>query len=151
MVCGFNCGSNPTSGCHLCQQQPAGHHPVIPAVDHTPQFSAARCHHASLPQRYPRSYKLPSTPLPYPKSIRLAAHPINNLSNCLYIVLDMADEGIPVQEKAAPVATGSAAAAVPGGLVVSGNEVDEKTYRDTITSLSRAFTRRHGSQSWQSA
>ncbi|KFY92311.1 hypothetical protein V500_04219 [Pseudogymnoascus sp. VKM F-4518 (FW-2643)] len=28
------------------QQQSAGHHPVIPAVDHTPHFSAARCHHA---------------------------------------------------------------------------------------------------------
>ncbi|KFZ11007.1 hypothetical protein V501_04948 [Pseudogymnoascus sp. VKM F-4519 (FW-2642)] len=28
------------------QQQSAGHHPVIPAVDHTPQFSTARCHHA---------------------------------------------------------------------------------------------------------
>ncbi|KFX97464.1 hypothetical protein O988_04852, partial [Pseudogymnoascus sp. VKM F-3808] len=44
--CGFNCGSNPTPGCHLRQQQSAGHHPVIPAVDHKPQFSAAKCHHA---------------------------------------------------------------------------------------------------------
>ncbi|KFY67387.1 hypothetical protein V496_01578 [Pseudogymnoascus sp. VKM F-4515 (FW-2607)] len=25
-------------------QRSAGHHPVIPAVDHTPQFSAAKCH-----------------------------------------------------------------------------------------------------------
>ncbi|KFZ25269.1 hypothetical protein V502_00252 [Pseudogymnoascus sp. VKM F-4520 (FW-2644)] len=32
---------------NLKEQQSAGHHPVIPAVDHTPQFSAARCHHAS--------------------------------------------------------------------------------------------------------
>jgi hypothetical protein len=31
---------------NLKEQQSAGHHPVIPAVDHTPQFSAARCHHA---------------------------------------------------------------------------------------------------------
>ncbi|KFY02715.1 hypothetical protein V490_00423, partial [Pseudogymnoascus sp. VKM F-3557] len=28
------------------QQRSAGHHPVILDVDHTPQFSAARCHHA---------------------------------------------------------------------------------------------------------
>ncbi|KFY66394.1 hypothetical protein V496_02087 [Pseudogymnoascus sp. VKM F-4515 (FW-2607)] len=31
---------------NLKEQQSAGHHPVIPAVDHTPQFSAARCYHA---------------------------------------------------------------------------------------------------------
>lgn len=47
----------------------------------------------------------------------------------------MADEGVPVQEKAASVATGSAAAAVPGEQLVSGNEVDEKTYRDTSASI----------------
>ncbi len=29
---------------NLKEQQSAGHHPVIPAVDHTPQFSAAKCH-----------------------------------------------------------------------------------------------------------
>ncbi|KFY99711.1 hypothetical protein V500_01300, partial [Pseudogymnoascus sp. VKM F-4518 (FW-2643)] len=28
------------------QQRSAGHHPVIPAVDYTPQFSAAKYHHA---------------------------------------------------------------------------------------------------------
>ncbi|KFZ01690.1 hypothetical protein V500_00654, partial [Pseudogymnoascus sp. VKM F-4518 (FW-2643)] len=28
------------------EQRSAGYHPVIPAVDHTPQFSAAKCHHA---------------------------------------------------------------------------------------------------------
>ncbi|KFZ18580.1 hypothetical protein V501_01136 [Pseudogymnoascus sp. VKM F-4519 (FW-2642)] len=28
------------------EQRSAGHHPMIPVVDHTPQFSAARCHHA---------------------------------------------------------------------------------------------------------
>ncbi|KFZ19232.1 hypothetical protein V501_00758 [Pseudogymnoascus sp. VKM F-4519 (FW-2642)] len=66
----------PRSVAIYAQQQSAGHHPVIPAVDHTPQFSAARCYHASLPQRYPRHDKLPSTPLlflqrhlPYPQSI----------------------------------------------------------------------------------
>jgi hypothetical protein len=47
----------------------------------------------------------------------------------------MANEGIPVQEKAAPVATGSAAAVVPGEQVVSGNKVDEKTYHDTLASI----------------
>jgi hypothetical protein len=31
---------------NLKEQQSAGHHPVIPAVDHTPQFSDARCHYA---------------------------------------------------------------------------------------------------------
>ncbi|KFZ19191.1 hypothetical protein V501_00779 [Pseudogymnoascus sp. VKM F-4519 (FW-2642)] len=31
---------------NLKEQRSAGHHPVIPDVDPTPQFSAARCHHA---------------------------------------------------------------------------------------------------------
>jgi hypothetical protein len=47
----------------------------------------------------------------------------------------MADEGIPVQEKAAPVASGSAPAVVPGDQVVSDTEVDEKTYRDNSASI----------------
>lgn len=47
----------------------------------------------------------------------------------------MADEGVPVQEKAAPVASGVAPAAVPAENVVSDNEVDEKPYRDTSASI----------------
>lgn len=47
----------------------------------------------------------------------------------------MADEGVPVQEKVAPVASASAPAAVPVEQVVSDNEVDEKTYRDNSASI----------------
>lgn len=47
----------------------------------------------------------------------------------------MADAGVPVQEKVAPVASGSAPAAVPAEQVVSDNEVDEKTYRDNSASI----------------
>lgn len=48
----------------------------------------------------------------------------------------MADEGVPVQEKVAPVASGSAPAVVPAEQVVSDdNEVDEKTYRDNSASI----------------
>ncbi|KFY39710.1 hypothetical protein V495_05775 [Pseudogymnoascus sp. VKM F-4514 (FW-929)] len=47
----------------------------------------------------------------------------------------MADVGVPVQEKAAPVASGSAPAVVPGDQVVSDTEVDEKTYRDNSASI----------------
>ncbi|KFZ25081.1 hypothetical protein V502_00437 [Pseudogymnoascus sp. VKM F-4520 (FW-2644)] len=36
---------------NLKEQQSAGHHPVIPAVDHTPQFSAARCHAHNLKEQ----------------------------------------------------------------------------------------------------
>ncbi|OBT51158.1 hypothetical protein VE04_07968 [Pseudogymnoascus sp. 24MN13] len=48
----------------------------------------------------------------------------------------MADEGVPVQKKAAaPVASASAPAATPAENVVSDNEVDEKTYRDNSASI----------------
>ncbi|KFY91333.1 hypothetical protein V500_04719 [Pseudogymnoascus sp. VKM F-4518 (FW-2643)] len=47
----------------------------------------------------------------------------------------MADEGVPVQEKVAPVASASAPAAVPAEQVVSDNEVDEKTHRDNSASI----------------
>ena len=48
----------------------------------------------------------------------------------------MADAGVPVQEKAAPVDSASApAAGTPAENVVSDNEVDEKTYRDNSASI----------------